>query len=133
MIYVLDTSAVIAVFQAEKGAEVVRNTFAIPGSRHVIHAVNLCELYYDYLKRGDERRARQAIAHVRSMRIEIIRLMRNRFVMDAGLIKQRHRIALGDCFAIATARYLNGTVVTSDRKELTSVANRSDASILFIR
>jgi PIN domain nuclease of toxin-antitoxin system len=47
MIYVLDASAIIAWMRNEPGADVVDNAIRDVNSQCLVHAVNLCKVYYD--------------------------------------------------------------------------------------
>lgn len=62
MNHVLDACAMLAYLRGEHGAAVVASLFYDPDETCYAHAVNLCEVYYDFLRRTDEPTARQAIA-----------------------------------------------------------------------
>ena len=59
---VLDASAVIAYLKEESGAEVVEDYLARDGHTFFMHALNLCEVYYDFLRASDECSAEGAVA-----------------------------------------------------------------------
>lgn len=54
MIYVLDACTVIATAKNERGADVVDRHFSTAGNEFVIHAFDLCEACYHFLKHGGE-------------------------------------------------------------------------------
>jgi PIN domain nuclease of toxin-antitoxin system len=58
---ILDACAMIAYLQDEPGSEVVAGLLSDPAETCYAHAVNLCEVYYDFLRNSDEPGARQAI------------------------------------------------------------------------
>ena len=52
-VYVLDACAVIALLYGEEGSEEVMALLEEPENRCRIHALNLCEVFYDGLRRGN--------------------------------------------------------------------------------
>src|SRR5947209_8116006 len=50
---VFDACAVIAMLRGEEGAETAASLLGEPKNLCRLHAVNLCEVYYDGLRRGD--------------------------------------------------------------------------------
>jgi PIN domain nuclease of toxin-antitoxin system len=52
VIYVLDACAIIAFLKGEAGADVVENALLDRGSQCMAHAINLCEVYYDFHRAG---------------------------------------------------------------------------------
>lgn len=62
MNYVLDACAMLAYLKGEPGAQVVAALLTDPAHVCYAHALNLCEVYYDFIRRSDEPTARQAIA-----------------------------------------------------------------------
>ncbi len=48
MIYILDSSALIALFRDEKGADIVEQIVLDERNACSAHAINLCEVYYDF-------------------------------------------------------------------------------------
>lgn len=58
---VLDACAMIAFLRDEPGADFVESILTDPADRCFAHAVNLCEVYYDFLRSSDIRTARAAV------------------------------------------------------------------------
>ena len=54
MIYVLDSGAMIAFLRDETGADVVSAALADADSASIAHALNLCEVYYDFHRASGE-------------------------------------------------------------------------------
>ena len=48
MIFVLDASAMIAYLRNEQGARKAMQVLADPNNQCLAHAVNLCEVFYDF-------------------------------------------------------------------------------------
>jgi uncharacterized protein with PIN domain len=132
--YVLDSSAVIAFLQNEAGAEVVAEILKDPRNRCLIHAVNVCEVYYDIYRRSGEADASVLEDILATMGIRLTEAIPSVLWRTAGKLKAEwRRISLADCFALATATLENGTVLTSDRHELGPIAESGLCPIRFIR
>ncbi len=58
MIYILGASAIIAYLRGEPGAEIVSASLIDPANECLVHAVNLCEVYYDFYRASCEEVAR---------------------------------------------------------------------------
>jgi len=56
-VFVFDACAIIALLDAEPGAEVVETLLAGDSHRCVISILNLCEVYYHIYRRADQQRA----------------------------------------------------------------------------
>lgn len=61
MHHVLDASAMLAYLRGENGALVVDQLLRSPTKICYAHSVNLCEVYYDFLRSSDQETAKQAI------------------------------------------------------------------------
>ena len=48
----IDASGMIAYLRAEPGGEKVRALLASPGGECFAHVLNLCEVYYDFMRVG---------------------------------------------------------------------------------
>ncbi len=134
MIYVLDTCALIAWFENEDGRDAVRDVFRDPDGIHLMHALNICELYYDYYRRDGRIAAETALRHIRQMNVRPYRSMDKPMIREAGETKALFRqISLADCFVVATARRARGLVLTADRREFEPVADAHYCRVRFIR
>jgi hypothetical protein len=58
---VLDASAMIAFLRGEPGSDVVERYFGPETHNLYAHALNLCEVYYDFLRAADEASAEGAV------------------------------------------------------------------------
>jgi predicted nucleic acid-binding protein len=134
MNYVLDSNAMIAYLRDETGADVVEGFLLDPGSTGFAHSINLCEVYYDAVRMSGETDALSALNTLANLRITFREDMDAAMWQDAGRIKAIHRrIALADCFCIALARRLNGSVITSDHREFDPLIPLGLCQIHFIR
>jgi uncharacterized protein with PIN domain len=62
MIFVLDACAMIAWLRNEPGADVVDRAIKDVNSSCFAHGINLCEVFYDALRRADEGTAQSVLA-----------------------------------------------------------------------
>ena len=121
MACVLDACAMIAFLRGEEGADVV--TSLLLNEDCMAHAVNLCEVYYDCLLRGDnDSTARELIADLRSLDITFREDMDEQFWQMVASYKARTRKAslhmpLADGFVVSLADREMATTVPSDYHE----------------
>jgi predicted nucleic acid-binding protein len=133
MTFVLDACAIIAYLRDEDGADVVESAL-LGDNACVAHAVNICEVYYDCLRRGSAGQADAFLEDLAS--IGLI----TREDMDAALWKTVGgykaaiaRVSLADCFAMPLTQRLNAELVTSDHREFDPIAALGICPIRFIR
>ena len=133
MIYVLDACAMIAYLQGEAGGSVVDSMLRDPQHACYAHAINLCEVYYDFIRRMDEPTAEQAITDLFSAGVGERSDADPAFWRAAGRLKAGRRVSLADAFCVALAQRLAGEVVTSDHHEFDTVAAAGICPVHFIR
>jgi len=134
MMLVLDACAIIAYIRDEPGAQVVEQFVDDAGNVCVVHAVNLCEVYYDCLKVADEATAQAVLGDLNAAGVVTISDMDASLWQQAARLKARiRRISLADCFALALAQHVRGSLVTSDHREFDPIAQSGLCDIVFIR
>lgn len=133
MIYVLDACAMIAFLKGEAGADVVENALLDANGRCVAHAINLCEVYYDFHRAGGESAADGALVDMRTLGLAERDDIDEPFWKEAGKLKAAGKISLADCFAVTLTNRVGGTLLTSDHHELDRIAAAGTCSITFIR
>jgi PIN domain nuclease of toxin-antitoxin system len=134
VIYVLDASAMIAYLRNEPGAEMVEDALTAPGSQCVAHSINLCEVFYDFLRSAGETEAANAITDLSAAGITERNDFDRDFWMAAGTLKgTHHRISLADCCGLTLATRLDAQFLTTDHRELDSLASAGSYRITFIR
>ena len=107
MVYVLDACAMIAFLRNEEGANVVVSLLL--NEDCIAHVVNVCEVYYDCLLRGDnEDIARKLIDDLRLLGLTFREDMDDQFWQMVASYKAKTRKAylqmpLADCFVISLA------------------------------
>jgi PIN domain nuclease of toxin-antitoxin system len=133
MIYVLDACAMIAYLRDERGADMVEQAITDTASQCIAHAINLCEVFYDFHRVGGETSAITAIDDLFvlgvSERVDFDRA----FWQDVGILKAGGKISLADCCAVTLTNRVGATLLTSDHLELDRVAAKGICPIDFIR
>lgn len=134
MIYILDASAIIAYLRGESGADAVSAVLVDPTHECLVHALNLCEVYYDFYRANGETAARDAMRDIFSLGVQLRSDLSIDFWQSAGTLKARvRRVSLADCFAVTLAQALGGTVLTSDHHEFDPLAAQGICAFAFIR
>jgi PIN domain nuclease of toxin-antitoxin system len=134
MIYVLDSSAMIAFLRNESGATTVAAMLADPHSQCYAHALNLCEVFYDFFRVGGELAAQSAITELLNLEVHERRDLGAAFWQEAGRLKAVHRrVSLADCCALTLTLRVSGELVTSDHHELDALAAAGVCPINFFR
>ena len=133
MLYVLDACSMIAYLRDEKGSEVVEDALFAPDSKCYAHSVNLCEVFYDFYMAGARSEAEQAIEDILLLGVIEKNQLDKGFWQAVGKLKAEIKAFLADCFAIATANELNGSVLTSDHHEFDTIAKNGVCRVTFIR
>lgn len=134
MNYVLDACAIIAFLRDEPGADVVGSILRDPANSGAMHAVNFCEIYYDFLRASNAKTAKNVVRDVSAIGIKLRKDVSQPFWMEVGRLKASIRqISLADCFAVALALKLNAAVVTSDNREFDPLVTQQLVPVQFIR
>jgi predicted nucleic acid-binding protein len=96
--------------------------------------VNLCEVYYDGIRRGDTTDAARLEALLTKIGFVIETDVPQPLWESVGRLKATfRRVSLADCFALAFALRENGTLVTSDHHEFDPIAATGICPVQFIR
>jgi PIN domain nuclease of toxin-antitoxin system len=135
MIYVLDACAILSLVKKEGGAAVVRQALESVGNTCLMHAVNLCEVYYDSLRCYGNDPTDKLLGNLIEAGLSIRSDMDIDFWKAAGTLKARGRISLADCFAVALTVREDAVLLTSDRHEFEPLLATPGfaAKIQFIR
>ncbi len=132
MTLVLDANALIALLNDEPGALLVRDLLRAESCH--IHAINLCEVYYDFLRVDGPAGAEQMLADVVQLQVTVHEDMDSEFWQQVGRYKaDLRRISLADCFCLTLANRLGAEVVTSDHHEFDTVESKGLCAVRFIR
>jgi len=115
---VLDAYALMAFFEDEQGADLVRGLISKAeegGSDLWMSVVNLGEVWYSIARTNSPATADQYIQEIEGMAIEIVdadwQLTR-----QAAAFKTSGKLSYGDCFAAALAKVNKAELVTGDKE-----------------
>ena len=134
MTIVLDACAMIAFLRDEPGAEFVERYLLDDASECFAHVINLCELYYDFLKASNPETAQAALQDLNAIGVITREDIEQEFWQQVGKYKATiRRVSLADCFAIALTNRVGGSLLTSDRHEFEAIARLGICPVTFIR
>ncbi|MDQ6603088.1 MAG: PIN domain-containing protein [Chloroflexota bacterium] len=123
----------IAFLRNETGAAIVEAVLTSDTDTCIVHAINLCEVYDDFIRSSDEATARSAITDLENLGVIVREDMDRIFWEEIGRYKATNRASLADCAAIALTNRVGGELVTSDHHELDAIAAGGICRIRFIR
>jgi PIN domain nuclease of toxin-antitoxin system len=130
---VLDASAIIALLRDEPGARAIESLLADTQTQCIVHAINLCEVFYDAVRDGGTASAFAILDDITDLGIVVSEDLAPPFWQLAGLIKSSFRASLADCFGLALAGWLKADFYASDHHELDAIAPLGICRIRFIR
>jgi PIN domain nuclease of toxin-antitoxin system len=133
-VYVFDACALLAFLLREPGATEVDRLLTTPGNTCCAHVINLCEVYYDFVRSQGGPTAKQAVEDLLTSGIVLRDDLDIPFWQQVGDLKVNPgKLSLADCFALALALRLGANLVTSDHHEFDPIASSGLLSVLFIR
>lgn len=115
---VLDSYALMAFFEDEPGADLVRGLLLKAeesGVKLLMSVVNLGEVWYSIARTASPKTADQYILEIQSMAIEIVDADWG-LTRQAAAFKVNGNIAYGDCFAAALAKNRSAELITGDKE-----------------
>jgi len=130
--HVLDTSAVVAYLKGEPGADVFAAILAEEQNILAIHAVNLCEIYYNYLRDDGLEIAGEAWRQVTSF-ATIIERLDEPFMKRVGRWKGIEGLGLGDAFAAATAEEFGVPLIATDHNDFDPIEAKGLLKLTWLR
>ena len=135
-IYILDACALIALLAGEPGAENVRKIIqdAVNGNITVkINQINLLEVYYKICNVYNQDEANRTMKKLEEFPIEIIIGLKEDVFNEAGKIKSKYKIPLGDSIAVAECIIGKGILVTSDHNDFGKIEKKENLKINWFR
>jgi len=112
----LDTFPLVRFFKDEPGVEKVEKILILSRQSRqslLMSEINAGELYYAIARKEGERRAEEILASLTLFRIALIPATWP-LVLEAARLKAKYPLSYADCFAVATARKQEATLVTGD-------------------
>ena len=123
----------LAVLNGEAEAGTVLSLLLESEGRCCAHTINVCEVFYDLLKRGGEGAAREGLAHLADLGVTIRADFTPDFWQDAARLKSQFRASLADCFGLILAQRLGADFLTKDRHELEAVQKSGAVSVVLLQ
>ena len=115
-IYVLDSYAILAYFQAEPGGSRVKELLKQAKAEDALISmslINLGEVVYTTGRKMSADKAEEILADIMLLPIQFAEVTLAR-VLAAAQIKTQFPISYDDAFAVSLAQELNATIVTGD-------------------
>ena len=134
--FILDACALIALLAGENGAEKVRDIIQDAIDEEVkvkINQINLLEVYYHIINVYDQSKANEMLEKIKKFPIEIIIGLEENTFNEAGRIKSKYKIPLGDSIVVAECIIRKGTLVTSDHSDLERIETAENIKINWFR
>lgn len=113
-VYVLDSFALLAYLEGEKGMARVKEILLHSAQGHCracLSLISLGEVLYITERERSMARAQEALAAIEQLPIEILPASRDA-VMAAAHIKARFPVSYADAFVVAAAQEYDATIVT---------------------
>ncbi len=130
---VFDSGALIAIVDFEPGALFARRLLRKHRGACFIHAVNLLEVYYGFLRVKGVAHADKTLDFIERHGVEVRADSDRAFLQDAGFLKVSHQTSLADTFGVALARRLGCQFASTDHHELDAVHAAGVCDVIFIR
>ena len=134
--FVLDACALIALLAGESGAENVRKIIQDAVDEKItvkINQINLLEVYYKICNVYNQNEAKRTMKKIKEFPIEIIIGLKEDIFNEAGRIKSKYKIPLGDSIAVAECIIGKGILVTSDHHDLEKIGKKENLKINWFR
>jgi uncharacterized protein len=115
-VYVLDTFALVAHFEAETGGEIVRDLLKRAEHGEVFLAmssINMGELVYTIGRQQGREKAQAVLDDLRSLPVTFYEATEER-ILAAAWLKAEYPISYADAFAASLAQELGASLVTGD-------------------
>lgn len=130
--YLLDACALIAFFNKEEGADVVESLFENE-EEIFVSIVNVYEVYYDACRADGEEKAKELLADIEKLPLQIIRNIDKEVIIKAARFKVDFSISLADSIALGLGKQLDANVVTADHHEFDRIEEKKSADFYWIR
>ncbi len=114
--YILDSFALLAYLQGENSGDQIQRILTQSNQREcrvIFPLINLGEVAYIIERSQGLEKAQEALSAIRQLPLEILPVSEER-VLAAAHIKANHSLSYADAFVVATARELQGQILTGD-------------------
>ena len=135
-VFILDACALIALLSGEKGAEKVKAIVQDAVDENInlkINQINLLEVYYYAINKYELNIANEILEKIKKLPIEILIGLKDDVFKEAGRIKSKYKIPLGDSIAVAECIARNGTLITSDHTDFDKIERAEKIKVYWFR
>jgi len=132
-IFSLDACALIAFFHGEKGGENLKELFADSENVFYIHAINITEIYYDFLKRSSKQDAEMFLQDCKNLPIEIVWNITEDILKLASDFKTKYKISLADSYFLAISKLNSATPISTDHHEFDIFEKNKEFQFFWLR
>jgi predicted nucleic acid-binding protein len=135
-VFIVDACALIALLAGEPGGENVKKIVqdAVDGNTTVkINQINLLEVYYHVCNVYDQDGADKALEKIKEFPIEVIVGLKEEVFREAGRIKSKYKIPLGDSILAAECIVGKWILVTSDHTDFERIEEAENIKANWIR
>ncbi|MBC8394881.1 MAG: type II toxin-antitoxin system VapC family toxin [Deltaproteobacteria bacterium] len=125
--YVLDSFAMIAFFENERGADKVAEILrqiTTKKAKGFMSVINWGEMYYSTVRENGIDEAEKVLKQFNMYSIQLVNADKD-LTYSAAKFKARYRIAYADCFAVALSQKLKAPIVTGD-SEFEKLSNEAE-------
>lgn len=130
----LDASALLAYLRGESGADTVRRLLVDSTQDCVVHAINLCEVYYNTIRTSDESHAASALEDLKRLGLIVRDDFDEAFWVTVGRNKAPNRsVPLADFCAAELANRIGAEVITADHNDFGPIKEQGICRVTFIR
>ncbi|MFQ5849847.1 MAG: PIN domain-containing protein [Candidatus Binatia bacterium] len=130
--HIVDASALIAYFKQEAGYQNFSSLLADDQNILAVHATNLCEVYYTYLRSDGPDKAEEAWRKATTI-LGVVEKLDAQFIKRVGRWKVDYNLPLGDAFAAATAEDSACALVTTDHNDFGPIESAGALQIVWLR
>ena len=130
--HVVDASALIAYFKGEQGHERVATLLMDERNNLAIHVVNLCEVYYGYLRSDGLQKASEAWERATKL-LGLLKTIDEDFIKRVARWKVDSGLGFGDSFLAACAEENAAMLLTADHGDFDCVQQTGLIRVDFIR
>jgi len=131
---VFDSSALIAYLKREPGGAAAGRLLHETATPRLIHALNLCEVYYHFLRFAAEPQLAEMLNLFAQAGLTTRDDLDPPFWQEVARLKARFQHpSLADCFVVALARRVGGAIVTSDHPGFDPILAQGVCQVSFIR
>lgn len=131
-IYVFDSSALIAFFNDEEGADNVEKIL-LQNNDHFISIINVFEICYDAAKRSGYDIGIQMFEEIKQLPIKIIFEIKQNVVEKAVYFKTNFKVSVADAIALGLAKVNDASIVTSDHHEFDCIDEAKEIKFSWFR